>query len=531
MEKIGSLHIGSGLKLVAGFVVSSILLVVLYADIKSFMSWLIVFAVSLVISAVHYGLFRPVKDLGDDIDDELQELEKYNSNAAGISVQTGSLAIGSAEVSVFVDKLTQSIQQNQTHVSQVSDSCGQLSKLTDQVNQQVREAAEFTSRASDISDQGRLSVEETSKLMLTLREEINHAADQLKELQQITDSIQGIANVINRIALQTKLLALNATIEAARAGKAGLGFAVVANEVRELSLNTVSATGDIESMLQKTQDQIQNTSKIMENVVERTGQMSGNVETVGESFVNIASAVAESSGTMGKIHGFLDSQVESVGQISVSIDHVLNYMKDNSTNAQSVSKKALGLSNSVETVYELLADFKIDSLDHIVFEKAKEGAVLIQALFEESIQSGVMPETRLFSDNYRPIPNTNPQKYHSDFDEFTDQELPKIQEPILASLDDIVYVVAQDQNCYIPTYNDYRSQPLTGDYERDLVNNRTKKIYSDRIGKRSSESIKPFLLQTYKRDMGDAVHDLSVPVYVKGRHWGCLRVGFLAKGQ
>ena len=85
-------------------------------------------------------------------------------------------------------------------------------------------------------------------------------------------------------------------------------------------------------------------------------------------------------------------------------------------------------------------------------------------------------EAKLFSHNYRPIPNTNPQKYHSDFDEFTDQKLPKIQEPILASHKDILYVVAQDVNSYLPTYNDYRCQPLTGDYETDLANNRTKKF-------------------------------------------------------
>ena len=141
-------------------------------------------------------------------------------------------------------------------------------------------------------------------------------------------------------------------------------------------------------------------------------------------------------------------------------------------------------------------------------------------MFEQSIQSGLISETKLFSSNYRPIPDTNPQKYHSDFDDFTDRELPKIQEPILASLEDILYVVAQDENFYIPTYNDFRCQPLTGEYETDLVHNRTKKIYNERVGKRGSENSRPFLLQTYKRDMGDAVHDLSVPIYVKGRHWG-----------
>ena len=305
---------------------------------------------------------------------------------------------------------------------------------------------------------------------------------------------------------------------------------MVAQEVGDLSKRTTLATADIESMVRSTNDQIQNTTTIMKKVVGSTEEMSGHMDMLGESFADIAASVAESSGTMGNIQGFLEGQVESVEQISVSINHVLSSMEGTGVDGQSASKKALGLSNSVELIYDYLADFKIDSLDHIVFEKTKAGVDQIQQLFEQSIQSGAMTEAKLFSREYRPIPNTNPQKYHSDFDDFTDKELPEIQEPILGSHDDILYVVAQDLNFYIPTYNNFGSLPLTGNYEKDLVNNRTKKIYNDRVGTGGSKNTKPFILQTYKRDMGDAVHDLSVPIYVKGRHWGCLRVGFKAKG-
>ncbi len=147
--------------------------------------------------------------------------------------------------------------------------------------------------------------------MSALQDEINSSAEQLDELQRISDAISEIAGVINGIAKQTELLALNASIEAARAGEQGRGFAVVASEVKNLSVRTVSATRDIESMVKKTQGQLNGTSKIMKKVVERTGQMAGNMEMVGGSFANIASAVAESSGTLEKMHGFLSSQAVS----------------------------------------------------------------------------------------------------------------------------------------------------------------------------------------------------------------------------
>ncbi len=520
---------GSGSKIVAGFAVTGTILVVLYADTSSFMSWVLALSAALVITAVNCWLLLSGISPDAKVDERSPDIEKSNENAFGISTQTGKLAIGSAEVSVFVDKLTHSIEQNKGYVTGISDSCGQLTELTEQVNQQVHDATEFSRGAGETCDQGRLSEAETAEAMSALQDETNLSAEQLNELQRISDVIKEIAGGINGIASQTELLALNASIEAARAGEHGRGFAVVASEVKNLSVRTVSATRDIESMVKKTQGQINDTSMIMKKVIEGTGQMSGNMETVGKSFANLASAVTESSGSMEKIHGFLSSQVKSVGQISTSIDLVLNSMQGTSTGGQLVSEKALELSNSVELIFEHLADFDIDSLPNVALEKARKGVELVQNLFEESIWSGEISEANLFSGNFRPIPDTNPQKYHSDFDEYTDRKLPAIQEPILASLDDILYVVAQDSNFYIPTYNDYRCQPLTGNYETDLANNRTKKIYSDRVGKRGSGNVRPFLLQTYKRDMGDAVHDLSVPIHVNGRHWGCLRTGFEAK--
>jgi methyl-accepting chemotaxis protein len=60
----------------------------------------------------------------------------------------------------------------------------------------------------------------------------------------------------------------------------------------------------------------------------------------------------------------------------------------------------------------------------------------------------------------------------------------------------------------------------------DIVNNRTKRIFSDRTGKRCGSNTQPFLLQTYKRDTGEVMHDLSAPIYVNGQHWGGFRIGY-----
>lgn len=90
----------------------------------------------------------------------------------------------------------------------------------------------------------------------------------------------------------------------------------------------------------------------------------------------------------------------------------------------------------------------------------------------------------------------------------------------------LAYAGAVDNNGYFPAHNRKFSKPLTGNYDTDLMNNRTKRIFSDRTGARCDSNTKPFLLQTYKRDTGEVMHDLSVPIYVNGKHWGGFRIGY-----
>ncbi len=140
--------------------------------------------------------------------------------------------------------------------------------------------------------------------------------------------------------------------------------------------------------------------------------------------------------------------------------------------------------------------------------------------------AGELDEKALFSEQYQPISNTKPQKYHTSYDRYTDQHFPAIQEPILQRLPQVLYAGAVDRKGYFPTHNKKFSQPLTGDYEKDLLQNRSKRLFNDRTGSRCGSNTAAMLLQTYKRDTGEILHDLSVPIMVNGRHWGGFRIGF-----
>jgi methyl-accepting chemotaxis protein len=137
-------------------------------------------------------------------------------------------------------------------------------------------------------------------------------------------------------------------------------------------------------------------------------------------------------------------------------------------------------------------------------------------------------EEKLFSAVYYPVAKTDPPKFTTDWDRLADRDVLAIQEAVLAKSPVIVYTVLVDRFGYLPTHNARYSQPLTGNLAIDLVNNRTKRIFNDRTGLAAARNRAPFLVQRYQRDTGEIMADLSVPVLVKGAHWGAVRIGYRA---
>jgi methyl-accepting chemotaxis protein len=138
-------------------------------------------------------------------------------------------------------------------------------------------------------------------------------------------------------------------------------------------------------------------------------------------------------------------------------------------------------------------------------------------------------EERLFSFLYFPIPRTDPPKFTTDWDRLSDRDVQGIEEAVLTRSQALVFAVLVDKNGYLPTHNVRYSQPLTGNLAVDLVNNRTKRIFNDRTGLAAAKSGAPFLIQRYQRDTGETMVDLSVPVFIRGTHWGAVRLGFRAE--
>jgi methyl-accepting chemotaxis protein len=156
---------------------------------------------------------------------------------------------------------------------------------------------------------------------------------------------------------------------------------------------------------------------------------------------------------------------------------------------------------------------------------AQELSAEVAATMEKWLGGG-LAEDRLFARLYYPIEGTEPTKFSTDYDAMADRDLSELQEKYLSRSGSLLYALTSDENGYVPTHNRQYSQPLTGNLAVDLVNNRTKRIFGDMTGFAASRNEAPFLSQIYKRDTGEEIGDMSVPIVVRGKHWGCVRVGY-----
>jgi methyl-accepting chemotaxis protein len=170
--------------------------------------------------------------------------------------------------------------------------------------------------------------------------------------------------------------------------------------------------------------------------------------------------------------------------------------------------------------------------DKEMLQLAADTARRCGEILEKWINAKEVTEERLFSYIYYPVdpapgkPRIDPPKFTTDYDKLSDRDILPVEEAALTRSSALFFVVMVDKNGYLPTHNARYSQPLTYNLAADLANNRTKRIFNDRTGIAAAKSEAPFLIQRYQRDTGENMIDLSVPVYVRGKHWGALRLGY-----
>jgi len=436
------------------------------------------------------------------------------------------IMIGAAETSFFVDSVKNKIGQEVRTVNDIVASAEQNASTTVQIAANAERAAKVAHEVRDASLAGRAQVDLSLNQINNARQDAQAASQMMVQLQGKARRIHGITEVITEIAARTNLLALNAAIEAARAGEHGRGFAVVAGEVRQLAQRTKSATDDIGQMVREINEEAERAAGGMTSLTGKVTEAAQNAGQAHGILENIEGAASVSEHETGQIADAARDHVQTTREIANGILKIRDGMLLTEAELPRAAAAAMALSDRAEAIYGAITEFNIKTSHDAMRAAAEAAAKEVERVFTAAIEHGQISEEMLFDRTYTPIPKTNPQKHTTRFDNFTDRVLPPLQEAALAAMPQLAYAGAVDNNGYFPTHNKKFSQPLTGNYEIDLVNNRTKRIFNDRTGARCGANTEAFLLQTYKRDTGEVMHDLSVPIHVAGRHWGGFRIGY-----
>ncbi len=455
-------------------------------------------------------------------------LKSFNTLALQLAAKGSGIAIAAAEVSFAADRLKEKLHQEVGGINSIAESTSHIAVTVDDVAQRTGSAAESAEQTRSATLDGQSAISETTAQLEHTRDKADQSSVLIAGLATQSTEIRRISEVIGLIADQTNLLALNAAIEAARAGEHGRGFAVVADEVRQLASKTSAATAEIGSTINDITNAITGVVGNMQELAAEIERGATQAEAVRERLRGIG---RHSENVELQVRGISTGAEENsaeVEQISQALSTLGTHLRETEEQVAGAADQALNLAELAEFIHETLGSLKLDTAHDRMRKVADDAANAVGKLFEQAVEQGRIRLDDLLDRDYQLIPGTNPPKYKTRFDDFTDTVLPAIQEPILQHYPEIVYAGAVDTNGYFPTHNQRYSHPLTGDYEKDLVNNRTKRIFDDRTGSRCGSHTKKFLLQTYKRDTGEVMHDISIPIYIQGRHWGGFRIGYRA---
>ena len=342
-----------------------------------------------------------------------------------------------------------------------------------------------------------------------------------REVGEVVTTLRDVARAaesITQIALQTRLVAFNASVEAKRAGDAGRGFGVVADAVKDLAGKVEQSSKDIMrtiGLLDKRVDALSREIRIDPNAAHQ-GEFQVALADVQAAVASIIGAAEQSRA----ICAGLDTQMAAIGA----------EMNQSGRSLVAAMKRSEAFLDVSEHLIELVADCGIETEDTPFIQAAIRAADTIAALLADALQQRAITREQLFDEVYKPIPNTNPAQHTTQFIALADQLFPAVQERVLGLSPKIVFCIAVDRNGYVATHNRKYNNPQRGDLAWDSANSRYRRIFADRTGLASARNERPFLLQTYRRDMGGGtfivMKEAAAPITVGGRHWGAIRLAF-----
>ncbi len=297
--------------------------------------------------------------IGEIIDAFNQMAANLRDMIGQITGVTTQLAAAAEQTSTITDETSRGVKAQQMEIDSIASAMNQMTTTVQEVARNAADASHAAQNADSEAKSGALVATEAIGGIEALVSEVDSAAMVIRNLEEESENIGSVLDVIRGIAEQTNLLALNAAIEAARAGEQGRGFAVVADEVRTLASRTQQSTQEIQDMILRLQSGAGNAVKVMQGAQGKAQQSSDLVEKAAESLGMIAGSISAINDMNTVIASAAEEQSAVAAEMQTNMNNIREVADRSAEGAQQTAQASEELARLASEQQVLMARFKV----------------------------------------------------------------------------------------------------------------------------------------------------------------------------